>query len=482
MKARNILNSIFAVISLLALTSCAVAEAPRPNILFVLADDLGYNDVGFNGSKDIVTPNLDALAQGGVTFSEAYLAHPFCGPSRTALMTGRYPHKIGAQFNLPVRGSYTGVPLEETFISKVLQDAGYFTGAIGKWHLGEAPDYHPNKRGFDEFYGFLGGGHDYFPEDFEKAYKRQVEQGLINIDHYVMPLERNGQEVRETEYITDALSREAVAFVKNAAAKKDQPFFLYLAYNAPHSPLQAKQEDMAVFPDIKDRKRKIYAGMVYALDRGIGDIVEALEETGQLDNTLIVFLSDNGGKTSLGANNEPLKAGKGSVYEGGFRSPMLFHWPQNLPGGQRFEHPVHALDFYPTFVGLAGATVPQGKKLDGIDVWSDLVSGKNPHLNNQLYVLRHRTGRSDASVRRNEWKAVKEGNKPWQLFNIEKDVAEERDLSGKNRLLLRDMVREMEKWSWDNAEPKWFHISQEGGEWREASMPRFHETFDVNEK
>lgn len=478
---KPILSGFISTLLFVVASSLSAATAPRPNILFILTDDLGYNDVGFNGSTDIITPNLDELAKNGTTFSSAYTAHPFCGPSRTALMTGRYPHKIGAQFNLPAAGSYLGVPTEETFISKVLNDSGYFTGAVGKWHLGEAPAFHPNKRGFDEFYGFLGGGHNYFPEQFKKSYANQVKQGLTHINQYLLPLEYNGKEVDETEYITDALSREAVTFVKKAS-KKDQPFFLYLAYNAPHTPLQATPEDMAKFPNIADKKRKTYAGMVYAVDRGVGEIVKTLKETNQLDNTLIVFLSDNGGKLSKGANNFPLKEGKGSVFEGGFRTPMLLHWPNKVAAGQKFKHPVLALDFYPTFAGLAGAQIPNGKKLDGKDIWSDFSRGENPHKDELIYVLRHRGDRSDAAVRRNQWKAVLEGeNYNWKLFNLDEDISEQNDLSQAKPELMRDMIAEMQKWSWGNEQPKWFHIHDEGALWRTNGMPRFDETFKVTQ-
>lgn len=476
MKVVNVLA--MALLSLVTGSALAATaeKTEKPNIVVILADDLGYADVGFNGSKDIVTPNLDKLASQGMVFSEAYTAHPFCGPSRAALMTGRYPHKIGSQFNLPERGSFVGIPTEEKFVSKMLQENGYFTGAVGKWHLGEAPEFHPNRRGFDEFYGFLGGGHNYFPEQFKKSYANQVKQGFTNIDHYLLPLEHNGKEVDENEYITDALSREAANFVRKAA-DKDQPFFLYLAYNAPHVPLQAKQEDMDKFPDIKDGKRKTYAGMVYALDRGVGELVDTLKSTGKLDNTLIVFFSDNGGKLGQGANNAPLREGKGSVFEGGFRTPMLMHWPKQLKAGARFEHPVKALDLFPTFAGMAGVELEQDSKLDGKNIFPFLKSGEAPHKDELIFALRHRGGYSDAAVRRNEWKAVKVGENKWKLFNIEQDKGEERDLAEKHPLMLRDMVREMEKWSWDNAEPRWFHISEEGALWRLNGMPRFDKTF-----
>ena len=460
------------------LLASVVAADERPNILLILTDDQGYADVGFNGGMDVKTPNLDELAAKGMTFSQAYVPHPFCGPSRAGLMTGRYPHKIGAQFNLPSEGSNLGVPRSEVFISKVLQDAGYYTGAIGKWHLGEAPEFHPNQRGFDDFYGFLGGGHNYFPEEFTQTYNAQVAAGNTHIWEYLRPLERNGAEVEETEYLTDGLSREAVNFVREAAGR-EEPFFLYLAYNAPHTPLEAKDDDLALFMGIGDELRKTYAAMVYAVDRGVGSVVDALRETGQIDSTLIVFLSDNGGRLDRGGNNFPLREGKGTVYEGGYRSPMFLHWPDQLSAGSTFEHPVLALDLYPTFASLADAVIPADRKLDGRDIWQDIVSGQDPHDGEFLYALRHREGFSDAAVRRDQWKAVKTGSQPWKLFNIEEDIGEHRDLSAQNPAVLANMVREMERWSWDNAEPRWFHIPQEGVAWREQAMPRFHETFAV---
>ena len=461
-----------------SLLANVAAADERPNILLILTDDHGYADVGFNGGSDVRTPNLDELAANGMTFSQAYVPHPFCGPSRAGLMTGRYPHNFGAQFNLPSEGSNLGVPRSEIFISKVLQDAGYFTGAIGKWHLGEAPEFHPNRRGFDTFYGFLGGGHKYFPEEFTKIHDDQVAAGITHIWEYLRPLERNGEDVEETEYVTDGLSREAVHFVREAAGR-EAPFFLYLAYNAPHTPLEARDEDLALFMDIEDEKRRTYAAMVYAVDRGVGNVVDALRDTGQLDSTLIVFLSDNGGRLDQGGNNLPLRDGKGSVHEGGYRSPMFMHWPDRLNAGTVFEHPVLALDLYPTLAGLAGAVIPADRRLDGRDIWQDILSGQDPHEGEFLYTLRHRTGFSDAAVRRDQWKAVKTHDQPWQLFNIEEDVGEHHDLSAQNPAVLANMVREMERWSWDNAEPGWFHIPQEGVEWREHAMPRFHETFSV---
>ncbi|MDB4459123.1 sulfatase-like hydrolase/transferase [bacterium] len=469
------------MVSLMFLSGMAQAkEAAKPNIVVILCDDLGYGDVGFNGAKDIVTPSLDELAAGGTIFSSAYVAHPFCGPSRMGLMTGRYPHFFGAPYNLPHNGDDLdkGIPESETLISTVLQRAGYFTGAVGKWHMGVTKPFHPNQRGFDDYYGFLGGGHRYFPEQYRPIYERQKKVGKPYINEYFMALEHNGVDAKETEYITDGLSREAVRFVKEAS-EKDQPFFLYLAYNAPHSPLEAKEEDMAMFPEIKDEKRRTYAGMVYAVDRGVGRLVKALKSTGEYEDTLIVFLSDNGGKLSLGATNGPLREGKGSAYEGGYRVPMFFHWPKHVAAGKRYEHPVSALDFYPTFARLAGASIPKGKQLDGFDIWDAFQAGRSPRKGGMVYALRHRSGFSDVGARRDQWKASRMYDEPWQLFNVEDDIGEKNDLSGKYPSMLREMVSEAEKWSRGHTAPLWFDAPKVGADWKATGMPNFDATFKV---
>ncbi|MDW5288057.1 sulfatase-like hydrolase/transferase [Formosa sp. PL04] len=454
----------------------------KPNIIVILADDLGYSDVGFNGSKDILTPELDKLATAGTVFSSAYVAHPFCGPSRAGLLTGKYPHEFGSQFNLPANSEKTvgeGIPLNETFISKALQESGYFTGAIGKWHLGAVEAYHPNKRGFDEFYGFLGGGHNYFPEEYRAKYDQQAAAGNDNIWDYLTPLEHNGVKVKETEYLTDAFSREASRFVTKAA-KKDQPFFLYLAYNAPHTPLEAKPEDEKLFANIKDEKRRTYAAMVYAVDRGVGELIKTLKKTGTYENTLIIFLSDNGGRPDQGANNSPLKGRKGDTYEGGFRVPMFFHWPNHVPEGMQFDSPVTSLDFYPTFLGLANATVPEGKQLDGIDIWEDFVVDENPRKGEMIFAMRHRSGYSDVGVRQDEWKATKAYNQEWKLYNINEDISEEHDLSKENPEQLEEMVLGAQTWSKMHNEPRWFDPENLSEVWENDKMGEFLTTFDIN--
>ncbi len=470
--------------SLLMLMTTSVM-AGQPNILVIMCDDLGYSDVGFNGATDIVTPELDRLAKNGAILTSAYVAHPFCGPSRMGLMTGRYPHEFGAPFNLPETGDgneeyyQQGVDVNETLISKVLQNAGYYTGAIGKWHMGTAPQFHPNRRGFDYYYGFLGGGHKYFPEQYRPIYEQQVQAGAERIWDYVLPLERNGAEVDANEYITDALSHDAVRFLKEASTR-DQPFFLYLAYNAPHTPLEAKEEDMQRFSSIQDKKRRTYAGMVYAVDRGVGEIVEALKSSGSFDDTLIVFLSDNGGKLIAGATNEPLKEGKGSVYEGGYRVPMFFHWPRRVAAGTRYQHTVSALDFYPTFASLGGGEIPQGKHLDGKDIWDDFLAGRNPRKGEMIFALRHQLGFSDVGARQDQWKICKAYRQPWKIFNLEQDISEEHDLSAQYPEQLREMVSKAELWSRGHTEPRWFHDLATRDNWKQEGMPHYEETFKVD--
>lgn len=453
----------------------------KPNILMILCDDLGYSDVGFNGSLDIKTPNLDRLAEQGTVFTSAYVAHPFCGPSRTSLMTGRYSHKIGAQFNLPPNSQDfmdDGVDTNEVFMSTVLQKSGYYTGVMGKWHLGSTPKYHPNKRGFDDFYGFLGGGHNYHPEQYQAVYEKQKAEGNKSIFDYLLPLEHNNKVVNETEYMTDALSREAIRFM-NEAAKKQDPFFLYLSFNAPHTPLEAKDEDLKLFEHIKDKKRRTYAAMVYAVDRGVKKIIESLKASGQYENTLIVFFSDNGGKTIAGATNYPLREGKGSACEGGYRVPMFFHWPNVIPAGKKFKYNVSSLDLFPTFAGLGAATIPKGKQLDGKDIWNDLLENSNPHKGDMFYAMRHRTGYTDVGARKDQWKALKLNKQEWKLYNIEEDISEKNDLSKEFPEILKALILETEAWSKTNMKPRWFHSNEEGILWREMNMPRFDETFKV---
>lgn len=477
---------LVSIAAMLAMSSMSMCRADRPNIVLILCDDLGYADVGFNGATDIQTPTLDQLARDGTVFSSAYVCHPFCGPSRMGLMTGRYPHTFGAPFNLPNSGqgiedyNRQGIPTSEVLISETLQASGYQTGAVGKWHLGIDAPFHPNTRGFDDFYGFLGGGHMYFPEKYGPIFERQLRNGVEHINDYVRPLEHNGVAVNETEYMTDALSREAVRFVRDAASSGN-PFFLYVAYNAPHTPLEAKPEDLELYADIMDEKRRQYAAMVHAVDRGVGQLVKALKETESLRKTLTVFMSDNGGKIGAGANNGPLLRGKGSVCEGGVRVPMLFHWPDQVKAGGRYDHPVTALDLYPTFARLAQADVAGEKPLDGVDIWDAFLAGESPRPGKPIYSLRHWNGFHNVGIRQNKWKATRLGPKAaWGLFDLDSDVGESNDVSDQHPGLVRQMVQNASVWSQSHVKPKWFDNKKSEARWNRNNMPNYEPIFGVD--
>jgi arylsulfatase A-like enzyme len=481
MKNTTNRSILLTALTALALTLTAPA-ADRPNIVVVFTDDLGYADVGFNGSTDISTPNLDRLAAAGTVFTSAYVVHPFCGPSRMGLFSGRYPHQFGGPYNLPQRqdNAYLehGIPESETLISTVLQDTGYRTGLIGKWHMGVRSEFHPNQRGFDDFYGFLGGGKDYFG-----PYKSQTQGNTVN-DYRTHP-EHNGVDdtsLTAQDYITDVLSREAIRFV-NESANREEPFFLFLSYNAPHTPLQAKDSDMAKFPRLSG-DRKTYAGMVYAVDRGVGKLVDALKANGQFQDTLIVFLSDNGGRTDKGGVNTPLRGRKGDVWEGGFRVPMFMHWPRGIEGATRYEHPVTALDFYPTFARLAGAKLPASKQLDGRDIWDAVTEGRNARPGEPIYAVRYNvgageTGFSNVGIRLDEWKAVKWFGTSWKLFNITDDIGEEMDLSASHPEVLHRLVSQASKWSEGHITPLWYDNFNAEKEWKKRGMPHYSETFSL---
>ena len=339
---------IFCFVTCIFFVEIAQADIKKPNIIVIMADDMGYADAGFTGSLDIKTPNLDEIAASGIVFKQGYVTHPFCGPSRAGLLSGRYQHRFGFETNpaYDPANSVMGIDPGEKLFPERLKEAGYVTGCIGKWHLGAAEQFNPINRGFDYFYGFLGGGHDYFRIDLTKTVKEGYLQGLI----------RNNQPADFKGYLTTALSGDAAEFVET---NKDNPFFLYLAYNAPHAPQQAPDEDVARYAHIPDKKRRIYAAMVDVMDRGIGDVVAALEKHGIRENTLLFFLSDNGGPQSSpgkptnwnGSSNTPFRGGKGNMYDGGVHVPFILSWPARIAGGQTYEAPVHALDIAATAVG-----------------------------------------------------------------------------------------------------------------------------------
>lgn len=400
------------------------AEAPRPNVVFILADDLGWADVGFHGS-DIATPTLDALAETGAEFAQFY-AQPMCTPTRAALMTGRYPFRYGLQTAVIPSGGLYGLPTDEYLLPEALTAAGYDTAIVGKWHLGHAdPAFWPGARGFERSYGPLIGEIDHFEHE----------------SHGVPDWYRDGQPLEEEGYDTALFAQAAVDVIE--AHDPARPLFLYLAFTAPHTPYQAPQAYLDRYAAIPDPSRRAYAGQITAMDDAIGAVVAALDAKGLRDDTLIVFASDNGGTRSklfagegavsgeLPPDNGPFRDGKGSVYEGGTRVVALANWPGRIAPG-KVEPMVHVVDMFPTLAGLAGADVAgaEGKPLDGVDVWPLLGAQASPPRSEIVYNVEPYR----AAVREGAWKLVWTALLPpkAELFDLSVDPGETTDLSAAN--------------------------------------------------
>lgn len=329
-----------------------------------MTDDHGYADVGFNGCEDIPTPHMDRIALEGVRFTNGYVTYPVCSPSRAGLITGRYQGRFGYRRN-PTLNPFdekAGLPLEEENMAEILKKIHYHTGYVGKWHLGTHPKFRPNVRGWDEFYGFEAGGHRYFPEDLTYPTIEDVDR---KGGWYNTKLLRNDRRIETDEYLTDEFSHEAVDFI---AKNHHKPFLLFLSYNAPHTPMQASQKYLDRFAHIDDNLRRTYAAMVSAVDDGIGRVLDTLDDHGLAEETLVFFLSDNGGASNNGSRNTPLRANKGTIYEGGMRVPFAFRWTGNIPSGIDYHRPVSSLDIMGTIVGLTGVAISPDRPLDGVNL------------------------------------------------------------------------------------------------------------------
>ncbi len=427
-----------AITGLGPLVATAAEPARKPNIIVLLADDLGYNDVGFQGSKDIATPHLDALAKAGVRCTDGYVSCPVCAPTRCGLLTGRYQQRFGYEFNgggakpkVPL-----GLPVSEKTSADLLKAAGYATGAIGKWHLGKDPKFHPLARGFTELYGFLGGGRSYFPA--------KEAAPLAPLD----PLFRNRTQVEDPEYLTDAFGSEAVAFIER---HKKGPFFLYVAFNAPHVPLHSTQKYLDRFPGIANKGRRTYAAMVSALDDAVGHIGKKLDDEGLDKDTLIFFLSDNGGSLMGGARNDPLRGQKSTVYEGGIRVPFVVKWTGHLPAGATYSQPVISLDILATALGAAGVEPPAGLRLDGVNLLPHLSGKKDTPPHKALY---WRYGDHHA-IRSGNWKLTVPAIDPPGLYDLADDIGEKHDLAAKLPEKLQELTRLYQAWNAQLPEPTW---------------------------
>lgn len=425
MKSSPIIHAFASAffLALFASSTLASPEFRKPNILILLADDLGYADLGVQGSKDIPTPHIDSLARHGVRCTEGYVSSPMCSPSRAGLMTGRSQSRFGHEINWepewPADPTDTrGLPLTEKTLADHLKAAGYHTGVVGKWHLGEAPPYHPNRRGFDEFFGFIGGGHNYFCG----AYRNTPPQ-----NYYNSPLERNGVPQPITPgYLTTVLGKEAASFIHR---NKEKSWLLYTAFNAPHTPLQATPELLERVKHITDEPRRTYAAMIAGMDDAVGTILKQLRDDGLEEQTLIFFLSDNGGTTEENTScNDPLRGRKGQMWEGGLRVPFLIQWKGMLPAGKTYARPVSSLDILPTALAAAGQPGIGGTSFDGVDLLPFLIGKQSGDPHEMLFW--RMTERDIHAVRDATHKLVKQGQKP-NLFNLATDVRESKDLDRK---------------------------------------------------
>jgi len=409
-------------------TSAARKNAP-PNIVLIVSDDQGYADVScYDHPQEVSTPNIDRLARHGVRLTNAYASAYVCAPTRAGLLTGRYQQRFGFYTG---GDSRTGLPLSEVTLADLLKKQGYATAVIGKWHVGIQPDYRPLKRGFDEFYGFLGhGAHDYF--------------NLRITDDYTS-IYRNEKPINDTGYLTRNLTRRAVSFIER---HRSRPFFLYLPFSAVHWPLQAPPEYIKRF-NTGNKDRDIYLAMLECMDEGIGEVLDTLKRTGADDNTLIIFFSDNGGAKRNLADNGILRDYKQSVYEGGIRVPFIVRWPSKLPKGTVCDEPVISLDVMPTILSAAGASLRPDRVYDGKNMLPVLRRETKKTLHKALFFC---DGADQWAVRAGKWKLISRKGS-LELYNLVLDISETKNLASKEPDLLRQLKELYDKWRAQMGEP-----------------------------
>jgi arylsulfatase A-like enzyme len=464
-KSTRRLAAVCAATALFLLAESRSAVPSKPNILVIVGDDMGYGDVGVHGCRDIPTPSIDSIARNGVRAASGYVSGPYCSPTRAGLMTGRYQQRFGHEFNPgPAQTSDAkfGLSLDETTMAEHLRRAGYATGMVGKWHLGYTPQFHPMKRGFGEYFGFLGGAHSYIDARADRS--NSILRGTEPVD--------------EPEYLTDAFRREALQFIER---HNKEPWFLYWTFNAVHMPLQAVQKYLDRFPGIADERRRTYAAMMVAMDDAIGAALDRLRKLGLEERTLIFFISDNGGPPVNASSNGPLRGHKAQTWEGGIRVPFLVQWKDQIPAGKVYDAPVIQLDILPTALAAAGVAVRPEWKLDGVNLLPYLKGEKKgaPHE-----MLLWRFGQQMA-IRMGDWKLVKAPDtgpaaplrrragattSGAQLFNLTRDIGETTNLAEKEPAIAGRLEAAWKKWNADLQEPRW--LPNEGGRARAGSRPR----------
>ena len=440
MKIHFRIVALFSLIFTMASFSIAAQAqtARKPNILVIVADDLGYGEMSCQGNPQIPTPQIDSIARNGIRFTSGYVSGPYCSPTRAGLMTGRYQQRFGHEFNPgPAQNppETFGLSLQEKSLAERLKQAGYVTGMFGKWHLGYKPEFHPMKRGFDEYFGFLGGAHSYLDAVADSA----------------NPILRGTEPLTSIDYTTDAFGREAVAFIDK---HRNEPWFVYLPFNAVHAPLQALDKYLARFKSIEDPKRRTFAAMLSAMDDAVGTVLAKIRENKLEENTLIFYFSDNGGPTAqTTSGNHPLSGFKAQVWEGGIRIPYIIQWKGHLPAGKVDDQPVIQLDILPTAMAAAGSPVPADAKLDGVNLLPYLTGEKAGAPHQALF---WRFGRQRA-VRAGDWKLTDMGEGA-KLFNLVQDIGEKNDLAAKEPAKLQELEAAYKEWNSQNIEARWLPV------------------------
>lgn len=450
-------------LNLAALALCIVgslavplqAAGKKPNFVLILADDLGYGDVSYQGG-DVPTPRIDSIAKGGIVFTDGYVTCPVCAPSRAGLLTGRYQQRFGFWDNIgPYRVSkdtVPGIPADLPIMSERLKKLGYTCGLFGKTHDGDAEEIMAFNR-WDEFYGFNNGA-SCFLGDMNRPHNPIFHNKKIVSSPYSKRGIKNstvcksGVIVKDVEnYLTDKLGEMAVKFID---ANKDRPFLCYIPFNAIHGPFQAPKAPVDKYSYIKDKKRRLVAAMLESMDANVGRVLDALNKNGLMDNTLIVFLSDNGGHEA--SPSKPLRGKKGTYWEGGLRVPFCMQWNGRIKLGQKYKYPIISLDILPTFITAAGAKVDPAWKLDGVDLMP-YVTGKNagrPH--DTLYWI----WGARRAIRDGDMKVVSmNGGRKWEMFDLAKDISELTDVSSQNPEKLKTLIKKHKQWQDGLTPQKW---------------------------
>ncbi|MBM4061451.1 MAG: sulfatase [Planctomycetes bacterium] len=433
----------------------AAPAAKPPNVVLLVADDLGYGELGCYGGKDVPTPHLDALARDGVRATSGYVTCPVCAPTRAALLTGRYQQRFGLEFNpgnARLAPADYGLPKDQPTLAERLLPAGYATGMVGKWHLGYREGARPTERGFQEFFGFLAGAHGYRPLDANAPAEPKPADPAADpvadpADETagLNPILRGTTMVAEKQWLTAALAREAVGF---AGRHHKEPFFLYVPFNAVHAPLQAPPAQREQFAELQG-KRRTFAAMLRGLDDAVGAILAELDQKGQRENTLVVFLSDNGGPTrSTTSSNGPLRGFKGQVWEGGVRVPMLLRWPGRIPAGTVCDAPIATIDLAATVLAAGGL---KAEGLDGRDLLPFLGGARKEPPRSELC---WRFGEQRA-IRQGKWKLVTIGDAKPQLFDLERDVGESKDLAADEPEVVAKLRAAWQVWDEQNQPARW---------------------------